>query len=75
MNNVRRAQISTLVSSLEGLLADAESIKNDEQDYYDAMPESFQGGEKGETAQAAIDEMDQVVESIQSAIDSLGNVE
>jgi chromosome segregation ATPase len=62
MNNDRRKQIEALRTRLEQILADIEevridltSIENDEQEYFDNMPESLQAADKGDKASAAID--------------------
>src|SRR3546814_9575415 len=41
-----------------------EAIRDDEQDYYDNMPESFQGGDKGCAAEAAIDQLSTAIDDI-----------
>lgn len=50
MNKERRKAISDLVDRVEELKAEVESLMNEEQEYYDNMPESIQNGEKGDTA-------------------------
>ncbi len=48
-----------------------ETLRDEEQDYYDNMPESFQSGEKGDRAQEVIDALDEALDSLDSAADSL----
>jgi phage host-nuclease inhibitor protein Gam len=48
--------------------SDLESARDEEQDYYDNMPEGLKGGDKGETAQSAID-------ALQNAITECENLE
>lgn len=50
MNNARRKEINTLIAELEDLKSRLESVLQEEQDYLDNMPESFQGGENLQTA-------------------------
>jgi len=64
MNNARRKQIEGIRAEMESASTRLEDIMAEEQDYLDNMPESLQGGEKGATAEEAID-------NLQSAIDSL----
>lgn len=59
---------------IEELKSEIESAKDDEQSYYDDMPESFQNGDKGSTAQEAIDAMDRAMDSMQSAMDGWANL-
>ena len=69
MNNDRRDQILAVRTKLENLQADVteiirlvEEIQDDEQDYFDAMPENFALGEKGLAAQDAISALNDAVE-------------
>ena len=73
MNKERRQQITNVISGLEelaktveamqtiaeNLTEDIENIRTGEEDYYEDMPESLQGGGKGEAAQAAINALGQ----------------
>ncbi len=47
MNDARRKQLGALVSTLEQVQSDLEALKDEEQEYYDNMPEAFQSGGKG----------------------------
>ena len=71
MNNARRKQIQEIAGKLSDLIPlkdDLESIKDEEQEYYDNMPEGIQSGEKGEKAREAI-------EALESLINALDEVE
>lgn len=77
MNNARRKELTELSSSISIALTVAETIRDDVQEYYDNMPESFQNGEKGEKAQEAINYLESLVsalEEAQSAIDDATSV-
>jgi exonuclease VII small subunit len=39
---------------------------NKEQEYFDNMPESLQGGDKGSAAEAAVDALDSAVSNLDS---------
>ena len=67
MNNNRRARIQALIDKLEDIKEDIDSIKDEEQGYYDNMPESIQAGERGDKAQEAID-------NLESTLDYLNDV-
>lgn len=73
MNNDRRKSIDKIISALGGLLSDAETIRDEEQDAFDNMPESLQQGEKGDKAQEAISNLEEAISSIESARDALDN--
>lgn len=77
MNNARRKaiaevqdQIGSAVAMLEAAKADLESLRDEEQEYLDNMPESLQGGEKGEAAQAAVEKMDEAINAIEEFLDA-----
>lgn len=85
MNAERRKALDTLISDIQGVVAQIEEFKSsledpmgEEQEYYDNMPEGFQNGEKGEKAQAAVSAMeeadgklDEAVSALEEAISSL----
>lgn len=48
----------------------AEAIRDEEQEYLDAMPESLQSGERGGDAQAAIEQLETAIEAL-DALESL----
>jgi hypothetical protein len=65
MNKERRkviARATVMIDEAKGIL---ESCRDEEQEYYDNMPESFQNGEKGSTAQEAIDALEEAVSSLE----------
>lgn len=57
-------------ASLEDCKGMIEGIRDEEQDYLDNMPESFQNSEKGEAAQGAIDALDEAIDALDAAIDA-----
>lgn len=74
MNRERRktidylhTRLSECSSALEAIRDEIDTLRDEEQEYYDAMPESLQGGDKGQAAEAAVDEL-------QSAYDRMDEV-
>lgn len=65
-----KAEVEALVSKAEDLINDIESVRDEEQEYFDNMPESFQQGEKGEVAEAAVASLDQAMEALQEMVDA-----
>lgn len=55
-------EMETLASKAQNAVDELESIKEEEQEYYDNMPENMQNGDKGSTAQSAIDSLDSAIE-------------
>ena len=68
MNNDRRKAISQIIAALEGILSDAENIRDDEWEYYDNMPEFIQSGDKGAVAKEVVNNLRDAVVWINDAI-------
>jgi hypothetical protein len=71
MNKDRRKQLTAvleLLREIEPKLDDAKRIteeaKDAEQEYFDKMSENLQGGDKGQQAQTAVDNLDEVQRAI-----------
>lgn len=50
-----------------------ETLRDEEQEYYDGMHENFQNGEKGEAAQAAITSMEEAISGLETAEQEVAN--
>jgi len=80
MNNARRKVIQEAlklldIGTLEQIKSDIENAQSEEQDFYDNMPEGIQAGDKGEKAQAAIDALGEIMDSLDTAIEALQEIE
>lgn len=71
MNAQGRKLLAEYMATLELIQQNIVSLRDEEQDKYDNMPEAFQSGEKGDKLETAISEMDEAVDSIASAIENL----
>ena len=71
MNKTRRTAIKKVFEQLEELMATVEVIRDEEQDAFDNLPESFQSSERGETMEENIDALDSAYNSIEEAKDLL----
>ena len=71
MNKERRTRITALQDKLREISSEIETIKDEEQEYYDNMPESLQGGDKGQAAEAAINALDEAYNEVEHAADNL----
>lgn len=67
----RKEEANNIRDAVGELKSELDSVRGEEQDYYDNMHENFQNGEKGEKAQAAIDEMDNADTALDSAVSDL----
>ena len=78
MNKARRkaldelhARLEAVVEGLRNMVVEISQHKDDEQDYFDNMPESLQNGERGEKAQSAVEALDDALDGVGEAVDSL----
>lgn len=67
VNAERRKQLDKVLEAVSAARADLESLRDEEQEYFDNMPESFQSGEKGQAAEAAIEAMEEAIGSLEEA--------
>lgn len=66
MNAQRRKKLDEINGTLAEARAELETLRDEEQEYYDNMPESFQNGERGQKAQEAIDAMETVIGDLEN---------
>lgn len=82
MNNDRRKEISRIIEEidsavstakekLEELQSSIESVRDEEQECMDNIPENLQGSERYETAEQAVDNLDSAVSSIEELIEAI----
>jgi len=72
VNAQRRKALATIVATLEAAATDLEALRDEEQDYYDSMPEGLQGSERGEMAEASYEAMSEAVDAISQAVEAMG---
>ena len=68
MNKIRRKNIEEILQSLEESLSELVNERDDEQEYFDNMPESFQGSERGEKSESAISSLTDLIDNMESGI-------
>jgi len=71
MNNARRTELDKIVQAISDLRSQLDSVRDHEQDAYDNMPESFQEGVRGQVSQAALDNIDNALSSLEEAEEAL----
>ena len=74
MNKSRRATLTMIANAMEELKSRLETVRDEEQDAFDNMPESLQESERGEAMQEAIDNMEYAMDSLEEAVDYLNEV-
>lgn len=71
MNAPRRKAIQEIIEKCEDLKSQIETIKDEEQEAFDNMPENLQGSERGEAMEAAADNLDSAFSSMEEVLDYL----
>lgn len=71
MNKTRRAALEVVKDAISEMIPEVETHRDDEQGYLDAMPESFQQGEKGEAAGMSIDALETALSNLQEALEAI----
>ena len=71
MNKDRRKEIAALASRvqeiaelIDSLKSDLENVRDEEQDYFDNMPENMQDGDRGTRAQDALNGLDDALSAL-----------
>lgn len=77
MNKQRRKDIAKegedlakVISMVEDLIPNLENLRDEEQEYLDAMPENMQDGDKGEVAREAVSKLEEAIEALQEMVDT-----
>ena len=71
MNDNRRKKLETVSSKLDELKMSLQDVVNDEQYSFDNLPEQFQEGERGEKMEEAISNLEDAIDYIDSAMESI----
>lgn len=74
MNKQRRKMIADVVERLEATKSDLEMIRDEEQEAFDNMPEGLQGSERGEAMEEGIYQIEEAMDGLDSALNSLQEV-
>ena len=72
MNKIRREALQEISVKLEDIKSDIETLRDEEQEYVDNMPESLQSSEKHDTAENAVSSMDSAIDGLDDVCSSLG---
>ena len=71
MNNDRRKIIRKIIATLDEVKSDIETVGEEERDYFDNMPENFQDSERGERADEAATELEDLASEFDDITDRL----
>ena len=71
MNKQRRKAIGDIYDKLIDIQSDLECIRDEEQEAFDNLPESIQCAERGERMEEYISSLDEALDYVGYAVDSL----
>lgn len=74
MNNQRRKAIIEITAKIELAAQSLRTLLEEEQEYYDNMPENLQGSERGMDSEEAQDCIESAIESLEDAVMSLEEI-
>lgn len=64
-------KLSELKFLFEDVKEAIENARDDEQEYFDNMPEALQGGDKGQAAEQTVSNLDDLVNSLDEFLENL----
>lgn len=71
MNKQRKQKIRDVIKEIENCKDNLQKILDEEQDYFDNMPENLQGSMRGSDSEDAIDTMENCIEDLENIINEL----
>lgn len=74
MNKARRKELERAKALIDEAAEIIAAAKDEEQDYFDNMPESLQGGDKGAAAEQAVDALDEAASDLEGISSKLDDV-
>jgi hypothetical protein len=74
MNKVRREQLKEVIKTIEMARDMVESVRDEESDAWESMPENLQDSTRGSEMQDNIDALDEILSDIEDVIDSIGSL-
>lgn len=74
MNQKRLKKINEIAAGIRSTVVELESLKDEEQEAFDNLPEGLQGGDKGQAMEEAINTLDEAINSIGDGADQLDGI-
>lgn len=68
MNKARREQINEIKVRLQNCLEELETLRDEEQEYFDNMPEGLQNSERGQAAELAAGNLAEACDNLETII-------
>lgn len=74
MNKARKQQIKNEILSLNHIVSNLNDLLDQENDYYDNIPENLQSSIRADNSEEAIDILGESISSLEEIIDNLKNI-
>ena len=71
MNKQRRQKIRNVKNDIEKCINYLQCLLDEEQDYFDNMPENLQGSMRGSDSEEAVDIMESCIEDLEKVVEEL----
>lgn len=74
MNKVRRTQIQRVSDSISNIIAEIETIRDEEDETRESMPENLVGSERYETSEVASDTLQETIDLLEESVERLSEI-
>lgn len=73
MNKSRRSRLDKILEQIDDLLYDINSIRDEEEEAYENLPESIQDSDRGQAMYDAIDNLEEAINSLEEVEDYIND--
>ncbi len=74
MNKVRRTQIQRVSDWISNIIAEIETIRDEEDEARESMPENLVGSERYETSEVASDTLQDTIDLLEESVERLSEI-
>lgn len=74
MNKVRRTQIQRVSDWISNIIAEIETIRDEEDEARESMPENLVGSERYETSEVASDALQDTIDLLEESVERLSEI-
>jgi len=74
LNKVRRTQIQRVSDSISNIIAEIETIRDEEDETRESMPENLVGSERYETSEVASDTLQDTIDLLEESVERLSEI-
>ena len=74
LNKARRTQIQKVSDSISNIIAEIETIRDEEDEARESMPENLVGSERYETSEIASDTLQDTIDLLEESVERLSEI-